>query len=475
MSDLFVNISKSDSKKVTIDELIEYINLNYTKMGEQKNHIKNNYNKYIFKNNLQTNKSYSNNSDQIKKSNSNLLSKSLTQTNILFISSQDNYEPLPKLSGQLSDIFEKFTDKITKFNITKFFTNDHGHNNISLFSSVLACIKEDYLSISKEQQYKYIDCLITNILNNLSTIEIFKELEYDLLGWNSVDIIKNLKTYTPSNQIIRILADYFHINILIIDIINDQVYSTSIINRFKKTILLINVDKNFYEPCFYKTINNKITKIYDNNDILIKYLFDIENSVEICDIKYLDKNSKTIKINEDYEGDDIDKYITKINKLKKKRNSQLSKIKYSLAEKRLLNLMNRDKYKNRCKEESTSSTTEVIESVLIDSEQKVSDNTNQSDSITETDTSNNNNETNNNETDNNINIEDNNNRDFLNVVNILKEKKYCERKMKLDEIHADAKKLNISLTVLGSKNNMKNKTKKELINDIKHFLSGYPN
>lgn len=177
------------------------------------------------------------------------------------------------------------------------------NNNISLLTSILFCLDDDFCTLDNSEQEFYIKTLnkkiISDIVNrNFKIKNISKQM-----------LITNLKNKKISNELdIYIYASYFNVNIFTFDFLTNNIisyYQEEEYNIYKKNIFLSRREFQF-NPLVYKNNNGCIFKYNSSilEDILYSSKINIfslnEKSFIICnnwDIllsKYKDANLSSI-------------------------------------------------------------------------------------------------------------------------------------------------------------------------------------
>lgn len=142
------------------------------------------------------------------------------------------------------------------------------NSNISLLTSILFCIDEDFCTLSITEQDFYIKTLnkkiISDIVNrNFKIKNISKQM-----------LITNLKNKKVSNELdIYIYASYFNINIFTFDFLTNSIvsyYQEEEFNVYKKNVFLSKHEFQF-NPLVYKNNNGSIFKY--NSSILEDILY----------------------------------------------------------------------------------------------------------------------------------------------------------------------------------------------------------
>jgi hypothetical protein len=184
-----------------------------------------------------------------------------------------------------SDTFSKKFSNLLQNKFYKYGITTHINKiNVSFYTSLLTIINDDFITLTDDEEIIVINKFKNEIISNLFPNSIEKLL------LTKKDIIDDIR-YN-----IQLIADYFDINILILDFKNDNIkisYYDEICNPWKPIIILANYDNN-WEPIMYDS-----KKMFSYNDINIKKILldqDIEYyNKDILNKKYiLNENIKDI-------------------------------------------------------------------------------------------------------------------------------------------------------------------------------------
>ena len=169
--------------------------------------------------------------------------------------------------------------------------------NISLISSVLHNLDNDFHSKSETEQLEYIDNLVIKMLYDINNEKLFTKFNYRSSKIKKQDLIDEIKNYKNTNKVIRFLSDYFDINIFILNIQKNELfcmYGENEFNKYKKSIFIARVDNNAFEPIqsnnnTYFTYSDKVIKnLIENYKINIQTfyskLFEVRSDHEINSI-----------------------------------------------------------------------------------------------------------------------------------------------------------------------------------------------
>lgn len=329
---------------------------------------------------------------------------------------QNSLQDITILPDFLDGIFNKFYTKLSRYGVLKY--NDN-QQNISLYTAVLTCIKDNFKVQTLSTQYNYVKQLNTNLVSFVNNK--FVDFKYKNYKWNKGDVVEQLKKFSPTKTVMKLLSDHLHLNIFMIDIDNDKLFIVDEISPFKKSIILMLIDGGFFEPVSYNNTQSN-TCIEPSIDI-IKHFIKIKD-----DISQMNQY--------DHENEiELDKYlmVTKESKL-------------SLTDKKILNLM---KQNSPIKDETQIDESEQLEQELKPKVSPKTESEVKSEVKSETKLEN-----------IHVDVKQNDN------LKEFKQKVYNEKTMKLDELQQDAAKLGIPLFVSGKK-----QTKAQLIESIKSLLS----
>jgi len=176
------------------------------------------------------------------------------------------------LPPQLSQIFNIQHDKYLHAGCLK--TCSELPKDISLYSSIMTCLKQPFLSLMVTEQ----DFFISRLLIKLRKEAIKK---YELFGYKLYEWSKNTLETAVTNlesgvNVLKYLSDYFHINIFICDIEKDILQFTggTVFIPYKKNIFLLKFNDGTFEPLYMDhtrtlSVNDKLIKKLINNLSLI--------------------------------------------------------------------------------------------------------------------------------------------------------------------------------------------------------------
>lgn len=301
--------------------------------------------------------------------------------------------------------------------------------NISLYMAILTCIKHNFRELGQTEQQNYVKQLNYNILTFVNNK--FSDFRYKDFGWNKNEVMDNIRKMQINNSILKVLTDYLHLNIFIIDTDNDKITISDKISQFRKSIILFCINGTNYEPLIYKSelcylSDTQIVAELNANNNMINKMFEVDNDKYMSNEleKYL-SHQKEITLS--YHEKKILSIIAQNNIVAEKESKDCKESKESIA---ISIPADNNTTINNIDEYSAGAETECAIDDISHTEQKQQQPA--ADSLMLT----------------------------------LRNKKYNEKTMKLDEIQKDATILNIPLMV-----NSKKKTKGQLIAEIKQYFS----
>lgn len=154
------------------------------------------------------------------------------------------------------------------------YVNGKKGNNISLLSSILFCIDEDFCTLDFNEQCYYIKYINNKIINDTNS------RKFKIKNLSNQMIISNLKNIKSINNLdIYIYASYLKLNIFIFDFVNDDIrlyYPENELNIYKPNIFISKCNDQ-YNPLVYKNNNGRILKY--NSSILEDIIYTNEMNI----------------------------------------------------------------------------------------------------------------------------------------------------------------------------------------------------
>jgi hypothetical protein len=147
--------------------------------------------------------------------------------------------------------------------------------NISLFSSVIVCLKQSFLSQSVVSQQKDITTFIDCLKNDSSKFNYRKKY-----GWEKDDLSNCIENGFIGSNIIKYLSDYLCINIFILNIESDQGVMFGGGDEYipyKKNIFLLHYGSNSFEPLY----SESGIKYFMFDDPVIKKIRSNKNKIKV--------------------------------------------------------------------------------------------------------------------------------------------------------------------------------------------------
>lgn len=258
------------------------------------------------------------------------------------------HETLPQ---NITQVISPVTDNLYRYGLTGIYTSKKNTYNISLYNSILTCLKQNFMQILENQKiiyiFKFVDAMCEDLDKQLyekqlynkryredmksKNLDISIEELYDMrsLRKSHKQLILNIKQFCNTSDVLLELSKYFSINIYILDIDTDEiqvVYNGDKLDRYRESIILSHVS-NYYEPIFHENLsrlnpsNNVIQHLISYNKINLKVINsnqsldkeDKEDKELEIGVENLDKYKKELIIksdNEDIQNEDIQNEYT---------------------------------------------------------------------------------------------------------------------------------------------------------------------
>ena len=165
----------------------------------------------------------------------------------------NNTNDLNDLPIKLKAYCEPYISDYHRLKVITTFKNENEEGeaislNISLYSSILTCIDKQYINMSQNDKYKYVDEFVSIIKQKFNVL--FTIYNYKQLKWIKRNIVNEINNYTNHNIIIQLLADFLHLSIFIFNC-NSQIvsvcYTEKQFNIYKPSIFLL-LKNNYFEP-----------------------------------------------------------------------------------------------------------------------------------------------------------------------------------------------------------------------------------
>jgi hypothetical protein len=159
--------------------------------------------------------------------------------------------------------------------------------DITLYSSVISCLKQSFLSQPTSDQ----DALISRFIARFKSESkgLYDKLGYKKFKWTRNSLGDDIESNTLGKNVVKYLADYFHINLFILDVSNDVIYfaNGTLLVPYKKNIFLLRYEDGTFEPFF--TEHNRFVvhsdklmrKLIDNLDMIYPFNFSDEPDASV--------------------------------------------------------------------------------------------------------------------------------------------------------------------------------------------------
>jgi len=163
--------------------------------------------------------------------------------------------------------------------------------NISYISSILYLLLDGIETLNEKIRIDIIDLVIRRLIGEARYN--FDNFEYSNLGWITKDFVNNIRKLI-GNELLRYVADFFNVNVFVIDVLKDCLTynGTEKYIKYKKNLFLVLIDNSYepviinnkYEdyksPIIEKIISDNIVKDSDVLEDLTKYI-NVETNLEV--------------------------------------------------------------------------------------------------------------------------------------------------------------------------------------------------
>lgn len=354
-----------------------------------------------------------------------------------------DYQSINNFPEFLKEIFDPFLMDIKRFGVIKSFKSDN-NINISLFYSLLFCLDEKFIKMNNDEQELYIIKLKDKLLNDLVSLKLFKTFNYKKLSWKQKELKESIKNFKNNKMVLRYLTDYFNINIFLLNILEDKIYAIypeELFNIFKMNIFLVFYN-DIFEPLVYKE-----NKLWNYNLGPFKKLINVNRAKIIPLCVNLSKKKEEKNIEFKIGNEDLDKYLN-IDIIKEKNKNEKIINKNEKIINKNEEIINNDEEIIQDNEYNEIYINRINKKLLVkdieDTEIEQYENNDESSIFYKK----------------------------KNIVDKSEIKKINElnEKMKLIELQELAKKHNLDIVNINSQNKKKNKTKSQLIKELKELI-----
>jgi hypothetical protein len=155
------------------------------------------------------------------------------------------------LPSSISNFLQVSSSGVSKYLHAGTFGRTKSSINLSLFSSVISCLRRSFLSQTIVAQEKFLLALIDRLKIELPNVFLIHQYE-KLYTWSKTEVTSDISTGIFTGQVLKVLCDFFCVNIFVCDIDSDTVYFGGGMHYipFRKTIFLLKFDNDEFEPLF---------------------------------------------------------------------------------------------------------------------------------------------------------------------------------------------------------------------------------
>ncbi len=194
------------------------------------------------------------------------------------------------LPNKLKTYFDPFVKDFIRHGSKKSYTNEE---NMTFYYCIMRSLIPKFENFEESKQALYIKTLRDKLIAYVSNTEIFKMNNYEKMQWNKKSVTNSLLHYKVTKLILKLITDYFNINIFILNIVEDKIYVVSNNDHFDmfRYNIFLSLNNDTFESMTYLnesllTFNNELAKkiITVNKNILILYNTDLNNNGEVGNV-----------------------------------------------------------------------------------------------------------------------------------------------------------------------------------------------
>lgn len=178
------------------------------------------------------------------------------------------------LPHKLRSYFDPFVKEFIRHGSTKTYVTNE---NISLFFCILKLCVPNFGNYTNAEQMEYIKCLREKLIAYISNTDIFKN-NYSKMKWDKKTIVQSLMQFKVTRLTLKLIADYFSINIFILNITEDKLYVVSHNDRYDmfRFNVFVSLNNDTFESLTY---GNERMLTFDN--VIVKKLISIHKNILI--------------------------------------------------------------------------------------------------------------------------------------------------------------------------------------------------
>lgn len=159
--------------------------------------------------------------------------------------------------SKIKSIMDPFLKETLRHGVIHKFENN-ADSNFSLYTSILFLLIPNFNKLQPNVQYDYVVKLRDKLIIYISNNDNIKFNSYkEDLGWVKKDIVDSLVKFKTNKVILKLIADYFYINIFLFNVVEDKIYVVSDNNSydmFRKSIILV-LNEMTFEPIVHNNVN----------------------------------------------------------------------------------------------------------------------------------------------------------------------------------------------------------------------------
>jgi hypothetical protein len=203
-----------------------------------------------------------------------------------------NFQDIKKIDIFPKAIEEVLNPKSTHYchsGVLKYITKGN-KTNISFYSSVLTCLKQNFISQTTSFQFNFLTRFIDILLSEIHTTK-FEQFGFRNFNLSKTDLHNFIERGKINEYVIKFVSDFLYVNIFILNVNDDKIdFFNNTFIPYKKNIFIIQYTESDFEPLF-----TEYTKIFSITTPLIQKIINDKSSV--CQYDFTDESFSNISVN----------------------------------------------------------------------------------------------------------------------------------------------------------------------------------
>lgn len=151
---------------------------------------------------------------------------------------------------KIRSIFDPYLKDFIRYGANQLIEDD---TNITFYYSILFHLVPNYDKLSNADQMSYIHTLRDKLVIHISDNSLMQTMEYNKCNWEKAHLTNPLAQLKINKFVIKLIADYFNLNIFMLNTVEDKIYVISdnfSYDIFRQNIFMVFND-DIFEPLVY--------------------------------------------------------------------------------------------------------------------------------------------------------------------------------------------------------------------------------